>query len=226
MSSKKYTEALAKVDRTQFYEITTAVTLAKEIANKKFDETVEVGMKLGIDPKQADQTVRGTVALPNGTGKTARVIVFAVAEKADQAKQAGADEVGGDELVAKVAGGWTDFDVAVATPDMMGKVGTLGRVLGPRGLMPNPKTGTVTMDTAQAVTDIKGGKIEFRADRHGNLHLVIGKVSFTPEQLVENYQVAIEEIRRHKPAAVKGRFIEKAVLSTTMGPGIPLQLND
>jgi large subunit ribosomal protein L1 len=224
MQTKKTISARERIEKDRFYTIEEAVALAKDISNKKFDETVEVALRLGIDPKHADQSVRGTVVLPHGTGKTSRVIVFAVGEKADQAKAAGADEVGGDELVAKVAGGWTDFDVAVATPDLMGKVGTLGRVLGPRGLMPNPKTGTVTLDTAQAVSEIKGGKIEFRADRNANLHFVIGKVSFPEANLVENFQTAWGEIQRHKPSSVKGRYIEKAVLSTTMSPGIPLVL--
>ncbi|HOF64120.1 MAG TPA: 50S ribosomal protein L1, partial [Dermatophilaceae bacterium] len=176
----------------------------------------------GVDPRKADQMVRGTVNLPHGTGKTARVLVFANAEKADAAREAGADYVGSDDLIAKIAGGWLDFDAVVATPDMMGKVGRLGKVLGPRGLMPNPKTGTVTMDVAKAVTDIKGGKIEFRVDKHANLHFIIGKVSFTDEALVENYATALEEILRLKPSASKGRYIGKATMATTMGPGIPL----
>jgi large subunit ribosomal protein L1 len=179
-------------------------------------------MRLGVDPRKADQMVRGTVNLPNGTGKTARVLVFANGDKADAAREAGADFVGSDELLEKVAGGWLDFDAVVATPDLMGKVGRLGKVLGPRGLMPNPKTGTVTMDTAKAVNDIKGGKIEFRVDKHANLHFIIGKASFDTDKLVENYAAALEEILRLKPAASKGRYITKATMSTTMGPGIPL----
>jgi len=179
-------------------------------------------MRLGIDPRKADQMVRGTVNLPHGTGKTARVLVFANAAKADEARAAGADYVGGDDMIEKVAAGWTDFDAAVATPDLMGKVGRLGKVLGPRGLMPNPKTGTVTMDVAKAVTDIKGGKIEFRNDKHANLNFPIGRVSFTEAQLVENYGAAIDEISRLKPSAAKGRYIKKATISTTMGPGIPV----
>ena len=182
-------------------------------------------MRLGVDPRKADQMVRGTVNLPHGTGKTARVLVFANADKAEAAREAGAEFVGGDELIEKVAGGWLDFDAVVATPDMMGKVGRLGRVLGPRGLMPNPKTGTVTPDPAKAVTDIKGGKIEFRVDRHANLHFIIGKASFTPEQLAENYFAAVDEIMRLKPSAAKGRYLRKIPVSTTMGPGIPLDPN-
>ena len=220
--SKKYRQALEKIDRTHQYAPLEAVRLAKETSPTTFDATVEVAFRLGVDPRKADQMVRGTVNLPHGTGKTARVIVFAVGERAEQALAAGADEVGGDELIAKVAGGYTAFDAAVATPDLMGKVGRLGRVLGPRGLMPNPKTGTVTMDVAKAVTDIKGGKIEFRVDKHANLHFPIGKVSFSEAQLVENYGAALDEILRLKPSAAKGRYITKATVSTTMGPGIPL----
>ena len=181
-----------------------------------------MAFRLGVDPRKADQMVRGTVNLPHGTGKTARVIVFAQGERAQQALDAGADEVGGDELIAKVADGYTDFDAAVATPDLMGKVGRLGKVLGPRGLMPNPKTGTVTMDVAKAVSDIKGGKIEFRVDKHANLHFIIGKVSFSDTALVENYAAALEEVLRLKPASSKGHYITKAFVATTMGPSIPL----
>jgi large subunit ribosomal protein L1 len=177
-------------------------------------------MRLGVDPRKADQMVRGTVSLPHGTGKTARVAVFATGEKAEEARAAGADVVGGDDLIAQVEGGMLDFDAAVATPDLMGKVGRLGRVLGPRGLMPNPKTGTVTMDVAKAVEDIKGGKIEFRVDRQANLHFVIGKTSFSETQLVENYASALDEVLRAKPSAAKGRYIKKIAMSTTMGPGI------
>lgn len=196
--------------------------LAKETSTTKFDATVEVAFRLGVDPRKADQMVRGTVNLPHGTGKTARVLVFAVGPRAQEAIDAGADEVGGDELIEKVAGGYTDFDAAVATPDLMGKVGRLGRVLGPRGLMPNPKTGTVTMDVAKAVSDIKGGRIEFRVDKNGNLSFVVGKASFTPEQLVENYAAAQEEVLRLKPSTSKGRYLLKGTVATTMGPGIPL----
>ncbi len=220
--SKGYRSAATKFDAAQQHTPLAAVRLAKETNPTKFDATVEVALRLGVDPRKADQMVRGTVNLPHGTGKTARVLVFANAAKADEARAAGADFVGGDDMIEKVAAGWTDFDAAVATPDLMGKVGRLGRVLGPRGLMPNPKTGTVTMDVAKAVTEIKGGKIEFRVDKHANLHFPIGKVSFAPEQLVENYGAAIDEILRLKPSAAKGRYIKKATISTTMGPGIPV----
>lgn len=222
MRSKNFRASAEKVDRDKLYAPLEAVRLAKETANAKFDETVEVALRLGVDPRKADQMVRGTVNLPNGTGKTARVLVFATGDKAAAAEAAGADIVGSDELIEKVAAGFTDFDAAVATPDLMGKVGRLGKVLGPRGLMPNPKTGTVTMDVAKAVTDIKGGKIEFRVDKHSNLHFVIGKASFTEQQLVENYSAAMDEVMRLKPASSKGRYLAKATLSTTMGRGIPL----
>ena len=188
----------------------------------KFDGTVEVALRLGVDPRKADQMVRGTVNLPHGTGKTAKVLVFAAGDRAEAAREAGADFVGSDDLLEKVAGGFTDFDAAVATPDMMGKVGRLGKVLGPRGLMPNPKTGTVTMDVAKAVTDIKGGKIEFRVDKHSNLHFIIGKSSFSQQQLEENFKAAIDEVNRLKPSSSKGRYISKATLSTTNGPGVPV----
>jgi large subunit ribosomal protein L1 len=220
--SKGYEKAAATVDRDSVYQPDDAVVLAKETSPTKFDATVEVALRLGIDPRKADQMVRGTVNLPHGTGKTARVLVFAAGPKATEAEEAGADIVGSDDLIAEVQGGRLDFDAVVATPDMMGKVGRLGRVLGPRGLMPNPKTGTVTMDVAKAVGDIKGGKIEFRADRNANLHFIIGKVSFSAEQLLENYQAAMDEVMRLKPSAAKGRYVKKATLSTTMGPGIPL----
>jgi large subunit ribosomal protein L1 len=220
--SKAYREAAEKIDASKIYAPLEAVRLAKGAAKAKYDETVEVAMRLGVDPRKADQMVRGTVNLPHGTGKTARVLVFANGDKAEAAREAGADFVGSDDLLEKVAGGWLDFDSVVATPDMMGKVGRLGKVLGPRGLMPNPKTGTVTMDTAKAVTDIKGGKIEFRVDKHANLHFIIGKASFPETSLVENYATALDEILRLKPSSSKGRYIEKATMSTTMGPGIPL----
>ncbi|MFT3944871.1 MAG: 50S ribosomal protein L1 [Ancrocorticia sp.] len=220
--SKNYRNAAAKVADGVLYSPLEAVRLAKETSVTKFDSTVEVMFRLGVDPRKADQMVRGTVNLPHGTGKTARVIVFAVGPRAQEAIDAGADEVGGDELIAKVAAGYTDFDAAVATPDLMGKVGRLGRVLGPRGLMPNPKTGTVTMDVAKAVNDIKGGRIEFRVDRYGNLGFIIGKTSFDEKQLVENYAAAQEEILRLKPSTSKGRYVLKGTVATTMGPGIPL----
>ena len=220
--SKAYREAAEKIDPAKSYAPLEAVRLAKASAKAKYDETVEVAMRLGVDPRKADQMVRGTVNLPHGTGKVSRVLVFANGDKAEAAREAGADHVGSDELLEKVAGGWLDFDAVVATPDMMGKVGRLGKVLGPRGLMPNPKTGTVTMDTAKAVTDIKGGKIEFRVDKHANLHFIIGKASFDETSLVENYATALDEILRLKPSSSKGRYIEKATMSTTMGPGIPV----
>ncbi|MFN2320614.1 MAG: 50S ribosomal protein L1 [Dermatophilaceae bacterium] len=220
--SKNYRAAADKIDLAKVYAPLDAVRLAKNSAKARYDETVEVAMRLGIDPRKADQMVRGTVNLPHGTGKTARVLVFATGDKAEAAREAGADFVGSDDMIEKISGGWLDFDAVVATPDLMGKVGRLGKVLGPRGLMPNPKTGTVTMDTAKAVTDIKGGKIEFRADKHANLHFIIGKASFDETALVENYAVALEEILRLKPSSSKGRYIMKATMSTTMGPGIPL----
>lgn len=222
--SKAYRAASEKIQSGILYTPAEAVKLAKETQVTKFDSTVDVVFRLGVDPRKADQMVRGTVSLPHGTGKTARVIVFAQGDRAQQALEAGADEVGGDELIEKVAGGWTDFDAAVATPDLMGKVGRLGRVLGPRGLMPNPKTGTVTMDVAKAVTDIKGGRIEFRVDRAANLHFIIGKASFTEQQLEENFRAALDEVLRLKPSTSKGRYILKATMTTTMGPGIPLDV--
>jgi large subunit ribosomal protein L1 len=220
--SKAYEAAAAKIQPGKFYTPAEAVTLVKETVTSKFDATIEVAFKLGVDPRKADQMIRGTVSLPNGTGKTARVIVFATGAAADAARAAGADEVGGDELIEKVAAGWTDFDSAVSTPELMGKVGRLGKVLGPRNLMPNPKTGTVTPDTAKAVADIKGGKIEFRVDKQSNLHFIIGKSSFTAQQLGENLDAALEEILRLKPSASKGKYLIKGAVATTFGPGIPL----
>ena len=220
--SKAYQAAAEKIAADTQYEPAQAIALAKETSVSKFDGTVEVALRLGVDPRKADQMVRGTVNLPHGTGKTAKVLVFAAGDRAEAAREAGADFVGSDDLLEKVAGGFTDFDAAVATPDMMGKVGRLGKVLGPRGLMPNPKTGTVTMDVAKAVTDIKGGKIEFRVDKHSNLHFIIGKASFSQEQLEENFKAAIDEVNRLKPSSSKGRYISKATLSTTNGPGVPV----
>jgi large subunit ribosomal protein L1 len=220
--SKNYESSLAVIDRDTLYSPLDAIRMVKETAKTKFDPTVDVAMRLGVDPRKADQMVRGTVNLPHGTGKTARVLVFAAGDKAEEARAAGADHVGADDMLEKVSQGWLDFDAVVATPDMMGKVGRLGRVLGPRGLMPNPKTGTVTTDVAKAVSDIKGGKIEFRVDRHANLHFVIGKASFPEPQLAENYAAALEEVLRLKPASSKGRYLRKVTLSTTMGPGIPV----
>ena len=219
--SKGYQAAAAKIDADKLYAPLEAVRLAKDTSPMKNPATVEVAMRLGVDPRKADQMVRGTVNLPHGTGKTARVIVFAAGEKAEQARAAGADEVGSDDLIEKVAGGWTDFDAAVATPDLMGKVGRLGKVLGPRGLMPNPKTGTVTMDVAKAVEDIKGGKIEFRVDRHANLHLIIGKTSFSEEQLVENYAAALDEVLRLKPSERQGPLHPEDRRQHHDGPGDP-----
>lgn len=223
--SKSLRAADAKINQERLYAPLEAVRLAKETSTSKFDGTVEIAFRLGVDPRKADQMVRGTVNLPHGTGKTARVLVFATGDRAEAARAAGADIVGADELIDEVSKGRLDFDAVVATPDLMGKVGRLGRVLGPRGLMPNPKTGTVTPDVTKAVTEIKGGKIEFRVDKHANLHFIIGKASFDDEKLVENYGAALEEILRLKPSAAKGRYIKKAALSTTMGPGIPLDQN-
>ncbi len=220
--SKAYRAAAEKVDLDNLYSPLEAVRLAKQTSVTKYDATVEVAMRLGVDPRKADQMVRGTVNLPHGTGKTARVIVFAVGEKAAEALAAGADEVGGDDLIEKVQGGFLDFDAAVATPDQMGKVGKIARILGPRGLMPNPKTGTVTADVTKAVSDIKGGKVNFRVDKQANLHLVIGKASFDEKQLVENYSAALDEVSRAKPATSKGTYVKKVAVSTTMGPGIPV----
>jgi large subunit ribosomal protein L1 len=223
--SKNYKAALATIDRDALYSPIEAVRLAKASSKVKFDATVEVALRLGVDPRKADQMVRSTVILPHGTGKTARVLVFATGDRAEAARAAGADIVGADELIDQVSKGFLDFDAVVATPDLMGKVGRLGRVLGPRGLMPNPKTGTVTPDVVKAVNEIKGGKIEFRVDRHANLHLIIGKASFTDEQLVENYAAALDEILRVKPSASKGRYLKKVTFTTTMGPGVPVDPN-
>ncbi|MGJ6962697.1 50S ribosomal protein L1 [Streptosporangium sp. G11] len=223
--SKGYRAATAQFDRDALYSPAQAAKLAKDTSVAKFDATVEVALRLGVDPRKADQMVRGTVNLPHGTGKTARVLVFATGDRAEEARAAGADIVGADELIDEVAKGRLDFDAVVATPDLMGKVGRLGRVLGPRGLMPNPKTGTVTPAVGKAVTDIKGGKIEFRVDRHANLHFIIGKVSFGERQLIENYAAALDEVLRLKPSAAKGRYVKKVVFSTSMGPGIPVDPN-
>jgi large subunit ribosomal protein L1 len=220
--SKAYRAAVEKIDRDKLYTPIEAVQLAKDTSVGKSDATVEVALVLGVDPRKADQMVRGTVNLPHGTGKTARVIVFAVGEKAAEAEAAGADAVGADDLIEKIQGGWLDFDAAIATPDQMAKVGRIARVLGPRGLMPNPKTGTVTPDVAKAVADIKGGKINFRVDKAANLHLIIGKASFSAEQLAQNYMAALDEVLRAKPSAAKGRYIKKGVVTTTMGPSVPL----
>ena len=222
--SKAYQEAAAKIQVGKLYTSEEAAALAIETAGKKTNSTVEVALKLGVDPRKADQMIRGTVSLPHGTGKVARVIVFANGAAADAAREAGADEVGSDDLIAKVEAGWVDFDAAVATPDLMGKVGKLGKVLGPRNLMPNPKTGTVTMDTAKAVTDIKGGRIDFRIDKQSNLHFVIGKASFTQAQLSENLNAAMDEVIRLKPSTSKGKYLLKGAVATTFGPGIALDV--
>src|SRR5213083_1317370 len=221
--SKAYTAAAAKIDADKLYAPLDAVRLAKETSSvAKFDATVEVAIRLGVDPRKADQMVRGTVSLPHGTGKTARVAVFATGDKAEEARAAGADFVGGDDLIAQVEGGMLDFDSAVATPDLMGKVGRLGRVLGPRGLMPNPKTGTVTNDVGRTVTEFKGGKVEYRTDRHGNVHVPVGKVSFPVENLAKNYTAVFDELMRAKPAAAKGRYIKGISTASTMGPGVKI----
>ena len=221
-TSKAYRAAAEKVDRDNLYTPLQAAKLAKETSSSKQDATVEVAIRLGVDPRKADQMVRGTVNLPHGTGKTARVAVFAVGEKAEQAEAAGADIVGSDDLIEKIQGGFLDFDAAIATPDQMAKVGRIARILGPRGLMPNPKTGTVTPDVTKAVADIKGGKINFRVDKQANLHFVIGKASFDEKNLAENYGAALEEVLRHKPSSSKGRYLKKITVSTTTGPGIPV----
>jgi len=223
--SKNYREAVEKIDRDKLYSPLEAAGLARETSTSKMDATVEVAMRLGVDPRKADQMVRGTVNLPHGTGKTARVIVFATGDKAEEAAAAGADEVGSEDLIARIQEGWLEFDAAIATPDQMAKVGRIARVLGPRGLMPNPKTGTVTVDVAKAVNDIKGGKINFRVDKQSNLHLVIGKASFDTDKLVENYSAALDEILRAKPSTAKGKYLKKVTFSTTMGPGIPVDPN-
>ena len=217
---KKYKESLSKVDRETLYGIAEAVDLVKSLANAKFDETVELAVRLGVDPRKADQIVRGTLSLPEGTGRTNRVAVFAAGEAAAEARAAGADVVGADDLVAQINGGFLDFDVAIATPDLMGQVGSLGRVLGPRGLMPNPKTGTVTTDVGKAVTEFKGGRVEYRTDKVGNVHIRVGKASFERDRLVTNIRAVIDELQRAKPAAAKGRYFLSATVSSTMGPGV------
>jgi large subunit ribosomal protein L1 len=222
---KNYRKAAEVIDRSALYSPAEAIRLAKQNTIVKFDPTVEVAMRLGVDPRKADQMVRGTVNLPHGTGKTARVIVFASGAKAAEAEAAGADAVGTDELVARIQEGWLDFDAAIATPDQMAKIGRIARILGPRGLMPNPKTGTVTMDVTKAVTDIKGGKITYRVDKHSNLHMIIGKASFSETQLIENYAAVLDEVLRSKPSAAKGKYLKKVFVATTMGPGIPVDPN-
>ena len=217
---KKYKESLSKVDRETLYGIAEAVDLVKSLASAKFDETVELAVRLGVDPRKADQIVRGTLSLPEGTGRTNRVAVFAAGDAAAEARAAGADVVGADDLVAQINGGFLDFDVAIATPDLMGQVGSLGRVLGPRGLMPNPKTGTVTTDVGKAVTEFKGGRVEYRTDKVGNVHIRVGKASFERDRLVTNIRAVIDELQRAKPTAAKGRYFLSATVSSTMGPGV------
>jgi large subunit ribosomal protein L1 len=222
---KRYTQAAAAFEEDREYTPGDAIRALKEFPDAKFDETVELAFRLGVDPRKADQLVRGTVSLPNGTGKSVRVAAFAQGPKATEAKEAGADLVGGEELVEQVIGGSIDFEAAVATPDMMAAVGKAGRVLGPRGLMPNPKTGTVTNDIGKAVQDIKGGKIEYKTDRTGNVHAIIGKKSFSEQQLFENYLVVVDEILRARPSATKGKYVKTLTIATTMGPGIPIDTN-
>lgn len=217
---KKYSDALKRFDREGMHGPAEAVDLVKSLASANFDETVELAVRLGVDPRKADQIVRGTVALPSGTGKDVRVAVFAQGDAATAAREAGADHVGADDLAAQVEGGMLDFDVAIATPDLMPLVGRLGRVLGPRGLMPNPKTGTVTPDVAKAVGEFKGGKVEYRTDRYGNVHVPLGKASFTPEALMDNFRAVMDELQRAKPASAKGRYLRRIALSSTMGPGV------
>lgn len=222
--SKKYQEAQKLIEAGKLYPAAEAMDLVKKTATKKFDETIELHVRLGVDPKYADQQVRGAMVLPHGTGNTKRVLVFAKGEKVKEAEAAGADFVGSDEIVQKIQGGWVDFDVAVATPDMMGTVGRLGKVLGPRGLMPNPKLGTVTMDLQKAISEIKAGKVEYRTDKAGNIHCPIGKASFDAEKLTENFQALIDTLNRVKPAAAKGQYIRSITVASTMGPGVPVQL--
>lgn len=219
---KKYEEATKQIDRATLYEPAVAIGLVKKSAAAKFDETVEVAVRLGVDPRHADQQVRGAVVLPHGTGKTAKVLVFAKGEKHKEAEAAGADYVGAEDMVEKIQGGWFDFDMVVATPDMMGTVGKLGRVLGPKGLMPNPKTGTVTFDVEKAVKDIKAGKIEYRTDKAGIIHAPIGKVSFDADKLKDNFETLIETLVKAKPAAAKGTYLKSITVSSTMGPGVKI----
>jgi large subunit ribosomal protein L1 len=226
---KKYIDATRRFDRAEIHTPAEALGLVKSLSSRNFDETVEAAFRLGVDPRKADQMLRGAVSLPNGTGKSVRVAVFAQGPAAQEAKDAGADVVGADDLIERISGGFMDFDIAIATPDLMGKVGKLGRTLGTRGLMPNPKTGTVTQEVGKAVTDFKGGRIEYRTDRYGNVHMPIGKSSFTQKALIENYQAGLDEIIRVKPAASKGRYIKSVTVSSTMGPGVrvdPTKIRD
>ncbi|WP_428910376.1 50S ribosomal protein L1 [Niallia sp. Krafla_26] len=221
---KKYVEAAKLIDRTKFYPVNEAVELVKKTSFTKFDASVEVAFRLGVDPKKADQQIRGAVVLPNGTGKTQKVLVFAKGEKAKEAEAAGADYVGDSEYINKITQGWFEFDVIVATPDMMGEVGKLGRVLGPKGLMPNPKTGTVTFDVAKAVNEIKAGKVEYRVDKAGNIHVPIGKVSFEDEKLVENFNTIFDTMQKVKPAAAKGTYMKNVAITSTMGPSVKIDV--
>ena len=223
-AGKKYQEACKLIEAGKFYTPAEAMDLVKKTATAKFDETIELHVRLGVDPKYPDQQVRGAIVLPNGTGKSKRVLVFAKGEKVKEAEAAGADFVGSDEIVQKIQGGWPDFDVAVATPDMMGTVGRLGKILGPRGLMPNPKLGTVTMDLQKAISEVKAGKVEYRTDKAGNVHVSIGKASFDAEKLQQNFQALIDTLIRVKPAAAKGQYIRSITVASTMGPGVPVQV--
>ncbi|HHL73004.1 MAG TPA: 50S ribosomal protein L1 [Bacteroidetes bacterium] len=223
--SRRYREVAEKIEAGVDYSLEDAVKILKDTATAKFDETVEVSVRLGVDPRHADQVVRGTVSLPHGTGKDVRVLVIAKGSKATEAEEAGADFVGFDDMVTKIQGGWFDFDVVIATPDVMSEVGKLGRVLGPRGLMPNPKTGTVTMDVAKAVKDVKAGKIDFRVDRYGILHVGVGKASFDADKLMENIKAFVDTVLRLRPPAAKGQYVRSLTLSTTMGPGVPIDTN-
>ena len=224
MAGKKYAEVAKKVDRDRLYEPRDAVALVKELATAKFDESVEIHIRTGVDPRHADQVIRGSAALPAGTGKTRRVIAFATGDKAREAEEAGADVAGGEDLVARIQGGWLDFDVAVATPDMMGLVGRLGRVLGPRGLMPNPRTGTVTPEVGRVIREVKGGRIDFRVDKTAVVHMPIGRVSFDEDKILQNLTAAIDAVVRAKPSAARGQYIRSITLTTTMGPGIKLDI--
>ena len=217
---KKTVDAQRRYDNEQVFAPTEALELVKTMATRNFDETVEAAFRLGVDPRKAEQMIRGTVSLPHGTGKSVRVAVFAAGDAAREAEEAGADVVGADDLITRVEGGFLDFDVAIATPDLMGQVGKLGRTLGPRGLMPNPKTGTVTNDVGKTVSEFKAGKVEYRTDRYGNVHVPLGKVSFDPHALVENYQAVLDELQRAKPASAKGRYLKAVTVSSTMGPGV------
>ena len=224
MAGKKYMDAVKLVEKDKLYDPTEAFELLKKTSTVKFDATVEVAFRLGLDPRKNDQQIRGAVVLPNGTGRSVRLVVFAKGDKAKEAEQAGADVVGDEDLISRIAGGWLDFDAAVATPDMMASVGKLGRVLGPRGLMPNPKTGTVTFDVKRAVEEVKAGKVEYRLDKGANVHAVLGKVSFPTEKLLENFNTVLDALQKAKPAAAKGQYVRGVSISSTMGPGIPLNV--